>query len=109
MVVQLQGSYAFYDIKTAVIEKSSYVCSGQSKANGAIIHGGHNSLPGTLKAKLNVKGNSLFAPLCRKLGVKFKKTGLLVIAINEEESFGLNNLLKQGHLNGIEWSQDNQS
>ncbi len=91
----------FFDIKTAVIEKSSYVCSGQSKANGAIIHGGHNSKPGTLKARLNVKGNSLFSPLCSKLGVKFRKTGLLVIATNVDESLSLNNLLAQGQANGV--------
>jgi glycerol-3-phosphate dehydrogenase len=92
---------SFFDVKTAVIEKTSYVCSGQSKSNGAIIHGGHNSIPGTLKAELNVKGNSLFAPLCRELGVKFKNTGILVIAMNPEENLTLNKLLKQGQLNGI--------
>jgi len=92
---------SFFNIKAAVIEKSSYVCSGQSKANGAIIHGGHNSKPGTLKARLNVEGNSMFAPLCADLGVKFKNTGLIVIATSKEEVPGLNNLLLQGSANGV--------
>ena len=29
---------SYYDLDIAVIEKSSYVCSGQSKANGATVH-----------------------------------------------------------------------
>jgi len=92
---------SFFNIKAAVIEKSSYVCSGQSKANGAIIHGGHNSKPGTLKARLNVEGNSLFAPLCADLGVKFKNTGLLVIATNKDEVLSLKDLFLQGTINGV--------
>jgi len=92
---------SFFNIKSAVIEKSGYVCSGQSKANGAIIHGGHNSKPGTLKAKLNVEGNSMFAPLCDDLGVKFKNTGLLVIATNKDEVLSLKDLLLQGTINGV--------
>ena len=44
---------SIFDLEIAVVEKSSYVCSGQSKANGAIVHGGHDPKPDTLKAKFN--------------------------------------------------------
>ena len=30
------------DLKTAVVEKASYLCSGQSKTIGAIVHEGHD-------------------------------------------------------------------
>ena len=33
---------------------------GTSKANSAIVHPGEDPKPGTLKAKLNVKGNAMY-------------------------------------------------
>lgn len=92
---------SFYNLDIAVAEKSSYVCSGQSKANGAIIHGGHNSQPDTLKAKLNVKGNRMFPEFCESLGVDFKRTGLLVIALNKKEQNILGTLHDRGVTNGV--------
>ena len=52
-----------YDVKACVIEREEDVCCGTSKANSAIIHAGFDAKPGTLKAKLNVLGNSANAEL----------------------------------------------
>ena len=93
---------SFYDIHTALIEKCSFVCFGQSKTNGAIIHAGHNSKPGTLKASLNVEGNRLFPKLCNELGLAFKKSGLLVIALEKDQESLLDDLLNQGNENKVE-------
>ena len=43
--------------KIAVLEAAADVCEGTSKANSGIVHAGHDAMPGTLKAKLNVLGN----------------------------------------------------
>ena len=49
-----------YALRTAVLEKGSDVCSGASKGNSAMVHGGYDAEPGTLKAKYNVLGNRMF-------------------------------------------------
>ena len=92
---------SFYGLDIAVFEKSSYVCSGQSKANGAIVHAGHNERPGSLKAKLCVEGNKRFKDLCRNLGVYFKRTGYTLLAFDSEELMILKSLEKQSKINGV--------
>ncbi len=92
---------SFYNLKVGVVEKNSYVCGGQSKANGGVIHGGHNAREGTLKAKFNVMGNRMFSSLCKDLGVGFKRTGLLVIAIESHELEMLEKLEERGKANGV--------
>ena len=92
---------SFYGLDIAVFEKSSYICSGQSKANGAIVHAGHNEKPGSLKARLCVEGNKNFGELCRSLGVFFKRTGYTLLAFDSEELRILKGLEKQSKINGV--------
>jgi len=56
-----------YELKVCVVEKNSDVASGTSKANSGIVHAGHDAKPGTLKGKLNVRGNAKFDQLSREL------------------------------------------
>ena len=42
-----------------VLEASSDICEGTSKANSGIVHAGHDAMPGSLKARLNVRGNQM--------------------------------------------------
>ena len=44
-----------YNAKIAVLEKTEDLCEGTSKANTALVHGGYDAKPGSLKAKLNVQ------------------------------------------------------
>ena len=76
---------SYYDIKVLVLEKNSYVCSVQSKGNGALGHAGHNEKPGSLKAKLCVEGNKLYPELLDLLGIKYRQPGYLNVAFNDEE------------------------
>ena len=48
-----------YRAKLCVLEKGEDVCTGTSKANSAIIHGGFDAESGTLKAAMNVRGNAM--------------------------------------------------
>jgi glycerol-3-phosphate dehydrogenase len=90
------------DLRVGVLEKSSYVCNGQSKANGAIIHGGHDPEPGSLKAVLNVEGNKALPDLCAGLGVKYRRTGIFVVAFDGGEVEKLKRLRDRGVRNGVE-------
>nr|WP_303933004.1 NAD(P)/FAD-dependent oxidoreductase [Treponema denticola] len=91
-----------YELKIAVLEKELEFGCGTSKANSGIIHGGYDAKEGSLKAKLNVRGNFLVRSLKEKLDLRFKQLGSLVIAFNEEEQQELSNLYERGIKNGVE-------
>ncbi|MDN5331069.1 MAG: glycerol-3-phosphate dehydrogenase [Tepidanaerobacteraceae bacterium] len=90
-----------YQLKIVLLEKEDDVASGTSKANSAIIHAGYDAKPGTLKAKLNVRGNPLFDKICSELDVPFKRIGSLVVALTDEELKALDELLERGKINGV--------
>ena len=61
-------------LRIAVLEEKSDVCEGTSKANSGIVHAGYDAVPGTLKAKLNVRGNEMMEELSEKLDFPFRGT-----------------------------------
>ena len=91
-----------YNLKVAIIEKENDVAMGATKANSAIIHAGYDPKPGTLMAKLNVRGSKLCADLCKKLDVPYVNCGALVYAFDDEDIKTLNVLLERGNANGVE-------
>lgn len=90
-----------YDLKIALFERDNDVGNATTKANSAIIHAGYDAKPGTLKGKLNAKGNLMFDELCRELEVPFKRIGSLVLAFDDEEMKTLKKLYDQGIENGV--------
>src|SRR5665647_404908 len=90
-----------YNLNTCVIEKSSDVASGTTKANSAIVHGGFDAKPSSMKGKLNAKGNSMFMNLSKELDFPFKRNGSLVLCFHKDNMVDLNHLLKQGEENGV--------
>lgn len=92
---------AHYNLRVAVLESGSDVAEGTSKANSAIVHAGFDAKPNTNKAKFNVLGNKMFEPLCRELGVPFRRNGSLVLAFNKADVQELENLLERGKTNGV--------
>ena len=95
---------ARYDLKICVIEKTEDVCSGTSKANSGIVHAGHDALPGTLKAKLNVRGSAMIRELSAALDFPFKENGSMVVAFDDDKvsQEGLEELLDRGISNGVQ-------
>ena len=57
-----------YRLKVAVLEKENDVSTGTTKANSAILHAGYDPEPGTLMARLNVRGSALARTLCPRAG-----------------------------------------
>ncbi|MGL5053293.1 MAG: NAD(P)/FAD-dependent oxidoreductase [Cetobacterium sp.] len=90
-----------YKLKVAVLEKDTDVSNETTKANSAIVHGGYDAKEGSLMAKLNVLGNSLYEDLCKELSVPFKRNGSLVLAFNEEEASHLKVLYNRGIINEV--------
>ncbi|MCC5911372.1 MAG: NAD(P)/FAD-dependent oxidoreductase [Clostridiaceae bacterium] len=90
-----------YNVKVVLIEKENDVANGTTKANSAIVHGGYDATPGTLKAILNAKGNAKFDQVCKDLSVPFKRVGSLVVAFSEEEMETIKSLYERGIENNI--------
>ena len=89
-----------YRCKTLLLEKTNDICNGQSKANTAILHGGYDAKPGTLKAKFNVLGNAMFDRLHEELDVPVQWNSSLVVSFSEDGHPMLEKLLQQGIDNG---------
>ena len=90
-----------YDAYIAVLERSTDVAEGASKANSGIVHAGFDAQPGTLKARLNVKGAAMYPALCEELGVPYSQPGALVLGFSGEDCETLECLLRQGQENGV--------
>lgn len=83
------------ECKVLVLEKNADVAEGATMANSAIVHSGHDPKPGTLKAKLNVRGNRMYKEICEKLGVSYQPVSSYVVATDEEEQRTLDVLYAQ--------------
>ena len=90
-----------YDCSVLVIEKDEDVCCGTSKANSGIVHAGYDAKPGTLKAKMNIRGNEMMTSLCEELDIPFKKIGSLVVCTDEANRGGIEDLYQRGIANGV--------
>ena len=89
-----------FQAKTMLLEKTNDICNGQSKANTAIIHGGYDCKPHTLKAKFNVEGNAMFQQMHDELDFPIKWNTSLIVSFNLEDHPALEKLLQQGRENG---------
>ena len=74
-----------YQTKILVLEKEEDVCCGTSKANSAIVHGGFDAEPGTLKAKLNIRGSQMMGQLSKDLDFHYERCGSLVLCMAPED------------------------
>ena len=90
------------NVRVAVAEAASDVATGATAANSAIVHAGYDAKPGTLKAKLNVRGNKLMKRLSAQLGVECKPVGSHVIGFGDADLPTLEELYRRGIANGVE-------
>lgn len=90
-----------YQARICVLEKGEDVCTGTSKANSAIVHGGFDAVTGSLKAKMNVLGNEMMTQTAQELDIPFKRNGALVLCFDEADKPGLQELYDRGVANGV--------
>ena len=90
-----------YDLKLCIAEKENDVAMGATKANSAIVHAGFDAKPGSLKAKLNVRGSELMPKIAEELGVKYDNNGSLVIGFSEADREIIKALYERGCTNGV--------
>ena len=92
---------AQYDLKVAVLEKENDVATGTTRANSGILHAGYDPEPGTLMAKLNVRGVELAKQLAEKLHFAYDPVGSLVLAFSGKDMETLKVLKARGDANGV--------
>lgn len=98
---QIARALSKYKLKNVLLEKTSDVGQGTTKANSGIVHAGFDCQPGTLMAKLNVKGCRMMEDVCKELYVPYERNGSLVVALNNEEMPTVQDLYNRGKKNGL--------
>ncbi|MCQ2510573.1 MAG: NAD(P)/FAD-dependent oxidoreductase [Lachnospiraceae bacterium] len=94
-------SLSAYDLNVLILEQENDVAMGTTKANSAIVHAGYDPEPGTLIARLNVRGSEMMEDLCKKLSVKYNRVGSFVLAFSEKDKLHLEKLYDNGVKNGV--------
>ena len=89
-----------YRLNVLLLEAQDDVASFATRANSGIVHAGYDCEPGTLKAKYNVRGNSVLWKDAEELDVPNLKCGSLVVA-REDGLKGLEELQRKGNISGV--------
>ena len=95
-------SLARFRWSIAVFEKNSDVCTEMSKANTAILYPGYDPVPGSLKARLNRTAMERFETLCSELGVRYQRTGSMMVSFGPRAERVIREKYQQGLQNGTE-------
>ncbi|KAL4656228.1 L-2-hydroxyglutarate dehydrogenase, mitochondrial [Arapaima gigas] len=84
-----------------LLEKEKELALHQSGHNSGVIHSGIYYTPGSLKARLCVRGAALAYEYCDRKGVPYTKCGKLIVAVEQEEIPRLKALYERGLKNSV--------
>lgn len=88
-------------VTVTVFEKEAGFGRHQSTHNSGVLHAGLYYKPGSVKARMAVRGIRLMTAFCREHGVAHEICGKLVIAIDDVEAGRLKTLIDRGEKNGL--------
>ncbi|XP_013879020.1 L-2-hydroxyglutarate dehydrogenase, mitochondrial [Austrofundulus limnaeus] len=84
-----------------LLEKEKELATHQSGHNSGVVHSGIYYTPGSLKARLCVRGATLAYEYFEKKGVPYKRCGKLIVAVEQEEIPRLKALYDRGMKNNV--------
>jgi L-2-hydroxyglutarate oxidase LhgO len=87
--------------ETVVLEAQTAIGQGVSSRNSEVIHAGLYYRPGSLKARLCVRGKELLYPFCEAGGVGHRRCGKLTVAQNDAELAALRSLQERAAANKV--------
>jgi glycerol-3-phosphate dehydrogenase len=90
-----------YKVNILVLEKENDAANGQTIANSAIIHSGHDPKENTLKSKLCVEGNLMYDKMEKELTIPILRTGGFVVARGKDEEKVLDELYHRALTNNV--------
>jgi L-2-hydroxyglutarate oxidase len=101
LAVALEITKRFPRLRLLLVEKEDSVGRHQSGHNSGVIHSGVYYKPGSLKAKLCVKGAAVMVEFCREHGIPHQVCGKVIVATEKQELQGLAELRRRGEANGL--------
>ena len=105
-IVSLASALALLEripgLRLTLLEKESALAAHQSGHNSGVVHAGLYYVPGSLKARLCREGRAELESFCQEHGVPLRRTGKLVVAVDESELVRLTELKRRGLRNGLE-------
>lgn len=84
-----------------LVEKEEDCGLHASGRNSGVLHAGFYYSPDSLKAKFTWNGNRLLTEYCDTKRISLNKCGKLVVAKDQNDHAGLDELLRRGRVNGI--------
>jgi (S)-2-hydroxyglutarate dehydrogenase len=102
LTIALELKKQFPESKITIIEKESQAGVHASGRNSGVLHAGFYYTADSLKAKLCRDGNFAWRQYCKENKLTLNHCGKLVVARNEEELNGLDELHRRGQLNNVE-------
>jgi len=88
-------------LKVIALDKESQVASHQTGHNSGVMHSGLYYKPGSLKARLCVEGRAAMVQFCEEHAIPHEICGKIIVATEESEMAGLQELLRRGRANGV--------
>ncbi|MGN0940757.1 MAG: NAD(P)/FAD-dependent oxidoreductase [Selenomonadaceae bacterium] len=95
------AALARYDLECVLVEREPDISMGTTKANSAVLHAGFDAPTGSMKAKMNARGNEMYHELADEFGLDIKWTGSYVCASDDEGVKTLEELKARGEANGV--------
>jgi (S)-2-hydroxyglutarate dehydrogenase len=89
------------DASLRVLEREDRLGAHQTSHSSGVIHAGIYYEPGSLKARLCVEGARLLYDYCDERGIEALRNGKLIIAADESELPGLDELERRGNANRV--------
>ncbi|MCL2197973.1 MAG: NAD(P)/FAD-dependent oxidoreductase [Defluviitaleaceae bacterium] len=91
-----------YNLKVTAVDRLNDIAGETTRANSGLIHAGFDPEPGTLMARLNVRGSELTRGLCEKLDIHYKQNGAFVVSFDQNDKAILEKLYRNGVENKVQ-------
>ena len=85
-----------------ILEAGRRFGMGISSRSSEVVHAGLYYAPGSLKARLCVRGRALLYDYCAARGIAHRRCGKLVVATRAGQEEALGALAQRGHANGVD-------